>query len=191
MTSTVTPGTTVTGTGAMVPALSKAERVLSRDVADFPMPNGREEDWRFTPLARLRGLLDGSAATDGGISVAWDGPAGATMGRIAVDDPRVGSAFVPPDRAAAIALERTTEALLVSIPPDVELDAPVRITVKGEGGTSYGHLVIEVGAFAKATVVLDHVGTAYFSANVECLVGDGATLTFVSLQDWDAGAVHL
>jgi len=39
--------------------------------------------------------------------------------------------------------------------------------------------------------VLDHVGTGFFSANVECLVGDGASLTFVSLQDWDRDAVHL
>jgi len=189
--SQVEPGTSVTGTGAMVPATSKAERVLSREVADFAMPTGREEDWRFTPLARLRGLLDGSAPADGGLSVAWDGPDGATMGRISRDDPRVGSAFVPADRAAAIALERTAEPLLVSVPADTVLDAPVRITVKGEGGTSYGHLVIDVGAFAKATVVLDHVGSAAFSANVECLVGDGATLTFVSLQDWDRDAVHL
>ena len=191
MTSTLEPGSTITGTGALVPALSKAQRTLSRDVAQFPMPTGREEDWRFTPLDRLRGLLDGSAARDGGISVAWDGPAAVTLGRVGRDDPRVGSAFVPADRAAAIALERTDEPLLVSVPAETTLDAPVRVTVKGEGGTSYGHLVVEVGAFSTATVVLDHVGTAYFSANVECLVGDGATLTFVSLQDWDADAVHL
>ena len=174
-----------------VPALSKAQRTLSRDVAEFPMPTGREEDWRFTPLGRLRGLLDGSAVADGGISVAWDGPAGVTLGRVSRDDPRVGSAFVPADRAAAIALERTNEPLLVSVPPETTLDGPVRVTVKGEGGTAYGHLVIEVGAFATATVVLDHVGSALFSASVECLVGDGATLTFVSLQDWAAGSVHL
>ena len=188
----MTPGTSVTTTGALVPATSKAQRRLSRDVADFPMPTGREEEWRFTPLDRLRGLLEGSAASDGGgVSVAWDGPAAAFVGRVAHDDPRVGSAFVPSDRAAAIALERADEPLMISVPANTELDGPVRITVKGEGGTSYGHLVIEVGAFARATVVLDHVGTAFFSANVECLVGDGASLTFVSLQDWDRDAVHL
>ncbi|HVE64413.1 MAG TPA: Fe-S cluster assembly protein SufD [Mycobacteriales bacterium] len=191
MSDPVTPGTSVTTTGALVPALSKAQRTLSRDVADFPMPTGREEEWRFTPLDRLRGLLDGTATTDGGFSVAWDGPSGATIGRVPRNDPRVGSAFLPSDRAAAIALARVAEPLLVNVPAHTELDAPVRITVKGEGGTSYGHLVVEVGAFARATVVLDHVGTGFFSANVECLVGDGASLTFVSLQDWDRDAVHL
>ena len=28
----------------------------SADPADFPVPGGREEEWRFTPLRRLRGL---------------------------------------------------------------------------------------------------------------------------------------
>ena len=34
-----------------VPASSRAERTASFDVADFPMPGGREEEWRFTPIA--------------------------------------------------------------------------------------------------------------------------------------------
>ena len=28
----------------------------SYDPADFGVPDGREEEWRFTPLRRLRGL---------------------------------------------------------------------------------------------------------------------------------------
>ncbi len=32
----------------------------SFDLADHPVPNGREEVWRFTPLRRLRGLFDGA-----------------------------------------------------------------------------------------------------------------------------------
>ena len=31
----------------------------SYDLADHPVPTGREEIWRFTPLKRLRGILDG------------------------------------------------------------------------------------------------------------------------------------
>ncbi len=44
---------------------------------------------------------------------------------------------------------------------------------------------------AQATVVLDHVGTTTLAANVEVLVGDGASLTVVTLQDWDDDAVHV
>ena len=34
------------------------ERVYSRDPEVFGVPSGREEDWRFTPLVRLRPLLE-------------------------------------------------------------------------------------------------------------------------------------
>ncbi|MEK9735963.1 MAG: Fe-S cluster assembly protein SufD, partial [Candidatus Nanopelagicales bacterium] len=54
---------------ATVPAVDLAPRVHSRDVADHPIPSGREEEWRFTPLARLRGLHDGSATFDAPPSV--------------------------------------------------------------------------------------------------------------------------
>src|SRR4051812_41745852 len=42
---------------AFVPDQSRAERTASFDVADFPLPTGREEDWRFTPVKKLAGLL--------------------------------------------------------------------------------------------------------------------------------------
>jgi Fe-S cluster assembly protein SufD len=87
-------------------------------------------------------------------------------------------------------MANTSEAAVVSVPAE-ETDALVTVVVRGEGGTTYRHLVIEVGRFARATVVLDHVGTGTVGANVEMLVGDGAELTVVTLQDWDDDAVHL
>jgi Fe-S cluster assembly protein SufD len=38
---------------------------------------------------------------------------------------------------------------------------------------------------------MDHLGEATVAANVECIAGDGAKLTLISVQDWDAGAVHV
>ena len=54
----------------------------------------------------------------------------------------------------------------------------------------WGQLVVEVGNFAKATVVLDHSGLARYAGGVAVLVGDGADVTLVSVQDWAPGAVH-
>ena len=51
--------------GAFVPDQSRAERKTSYDVADFPMPSGREEDWRFTPVDRLGSLLTAGAQRRG------------------------------------------------------------------------------------------------------------------------------
>ncbi len=36
--------------------------VGSFDLSDHPVPTGREEVWRFTPLKRLRGLQADAAA---------------------------------------------------------------------------------------------------------------------------------
>ncbi|HSP36697.1 MAG TPA: Fe-S cluster assembly protein SufD [Frankiaceae bacterium] len=163
-------------------------RVLSRDPDAFAQPTGREEEWRFTPLRRLRGLLDG-ADEDGTLEVIAT-ERGAKIDRIGMDDPRVGSALAPADRVTALAMAKAPDATLISVPAE-ETDALITLVVRGEGGTAYRHLVIEVGRFARATVVLDHVGTGTFGANVEMLVGDGAELTVVSLQDWDDDAVHL
>jgi len=50
---------------------------------------------------------------------------------------------------------------------------------------------VEVGAQAEAVVVIDHQGSACYAGNLEVIVGDGARLTLVSLQDWADDAVHL
>ena len=59
-------------------------------------------------------------------------------------------------------------------------------------GAAYGHLVVDVGAFAEATVVLDHVGTRDPAPTTSRSSSATApTLTVVALQDWDDDAVHL
>lgn len=95
------------------------------------------------------------------------------------------------DRVAAQAYSSFEKASVVSVPKETVLAEPIRITVHGEGGTTFGHQVIELGAFAEAVVVIDHTGDAVLGANVDYLLGDGAKLTVVSVQDWDDDAVHV
>src|SRR6187200_3375762 len=64
----------------------------SFDVADFPVPHGREEEWRFTPLERLRGLHNGTADAAGSIKIDVSAPDGVTVTKVGRDDPRVGLA---------------------------------------------------------------------------------------------------
>jgi Fe-S cluster assembly protein SufD len=47
-----------------------------------------------------------------------------------------------------------------------------------------------VGAHARATVVLRFEGSGTFADTVELVLGDGARLTYVTLQDWADDAVH-
>jgi Fe-S cluster assembly protein SufD len=65
------------------------------------------------------------------------------------------------------------------------------ISLRGEGGTAFGHVLVELEPFAQAVVVLDHGGSATYADNVEVIVGDNASLTLVSVNDWADGAVHL
>ncbi|MFE9422043.1 Fe-S cluster assembly protein SufD [Kitasatospora sp. NPDC006697] len=165
----------------------------SYDVNDFPVPTGREEDWRFTPLHRLAGLHDGSAAAaaDGENKTDLALPDGVTAETVGREDARVGKAGKPVDRVAAQAFSAFDQALVVTVPQDAVLTEPVRIDVHAEGGVRFGHVVIEVKPFAEAVVVLNHTGSGTRAANVELLVGDGAKLTFVSVQDWERDAVHV
>ncbi|MEU4684556.1 Fe-S cluster assembly protein SufD [Streptomyces xinghaiensis] len=172
------------------PADARVSAPASYDVADFPVPHGREEEWRFTPLERLRGLHNGTAVDDGGVRYEVFTPAEATQERVGRDDPRLGRAGKPVDRVAAQAYSSFEKATVITIPKETVLSEPVRISVHGQGGTAYAHHVVEVGAFAEAIVVLDHTGDATFGGNVEYVLGDGAKLTAVSVQDWDGKAVH-
>jgi Fe-S cluster assembly protein SufD len=162
---------------------TKFARFVSRDPDAFPAITGREEEWRFTPMYRLRGLHDGTAVVDGTIHVTGD------YETIGPDHPLVGTALVPADKTVALAMRDFKEGQLVTV--DGELPEPITLSLTGTGETSYGHVVIEAKPFSKAVVVLDHTGSGTYSGAVEVLVGDSADITLVSVQDWDDDAVHL
>ncbi|MFF0206119.1 Fe-S cluster assembly protein SufD [Streptomyces sp. NPDC005017] len=187
-------GSTTAGAIAVAAESTVATRMSappSFDVADFPVPHGREEEWRFTPLERLRGLHDGTALPGGTIKAEFSAPDGVTIETVGRDDARLGRAGTPVDRVAAQAYSAFEQATVVTVPKDTVLSEPVRLGLHGEGGVTYGHTVFELGAFAEATVVIDHTGDTVRAANVEYVVGDGAKLTVVTVVDWDDTAVHV
>ncbi|MFF5709222.1 Fe-S cluster assembly protein SufD [Streptomyces sp. NPDC012756] len=188
-------GSTTAGSIAVAAESTVATRMSappSFDVADFPVPHGREEEWRFTPLARLRGLHDGTAVASGeGVKVEVEAPEGVTVETVGRDDERLGKAGTPVDRVAAQAYSSFEKAGVITVAKEAVLTEPIRISVHGQGGVAFGHQVIELGAFAEAVVVLDHTGDAVLAANVDYVLGDGAKLTVVSVQDWDENAVHV
>jgi Fe-S cluster assembly protein SufD len=173
--------------------VSRLHEHQSFDLADFAVPSGREEEWRFTPLRRLRGLHSDALAPAGKVrSEVSAAPAVAAV-RAQRDDRRLGAAFVPSDRVSARAFASFEEATVVSVPEGAEVAEPTVVSVCGEdaAGAAFGHTLIEVGANARATVVLEHVGSATYADNVEIVLGEGAALTVVSMQEWASDAVHL
>jgi len=166
------------------------ERFTSRDPDAFEVPRGREEMWRFSPTRQLRELFEQFTPT-GRVVPQVTAPAPAEWSVVPMDHPAVGQALRPADRVSALAWANAERALLVQIPAGAELSEPVVVALRGEPGLAYGHLVIEAGANSAATVIVEHTGTTTVAANVETVVGAGAHLTVVSVQNWDAGAIHL
>ncbi len=166
--------------------------VASFDLADHPVPGGREEVWRFTPLRRLRGLLDGAPSD---ASLAWHTvlPAPVTARAISTEEAIALGVPAPVDRPSALAVAQGGGAMLVEVPAGAVLDEPVLIELNGTAAdaTVYGQVVFSVGANAAATVVLRHTGSARYASSVSVLVGEGANLNFVGLQDWADDAVHV
>ncbi|MEU1809853.1 Fe-S cluster assembly protein SufD [Micromonospora aurantiaca (nom. illeg.)] len=180
-------------TQASAPPTTKSQALRSYDVADFPALTGLEEEWRFTPLKRLRGLTGSAQGATGAVRHEHgDLPEGVTVDRIGRDDPRVGSVLTPFDRVSALAYGGADGALLVRVARDAVVERPVRLRVVGENAEAlaFGHTFVEVDRFAEATVVIEHVGSATLADNVEVTVGDGAKLTLVTVADWADDAVQ-
>jgi Fe-S cluster assembly protein SufD len=176
----------------LVPTGSPAERFTSRDPEAFELPRGREEEWRFTPVRALGRFFEAVPGDHDAATRTADVPAPATIRPIDATDPLWGIVGKPADRAAAIAWQQASGGRALEIPASAELDAPIVLTVDGKPGKhGYSHLVIDAGAFSRAVVVLDHVGSTELSAFVEVRVGDGASLDVITVQRWEAGAIHL
>jgi Fe-S cluster assembly protein SufD len=170
-----------------VPIQTRSERPSSYDVADFPVPNGREEDWRFTPVKKLKGLFADEPGTLAP-RVEVRAPEGVTIETVPTDAVKVGK---PQDRAAAVAWTYAEKAVAVRIPAEAELTGPVQVDVTALGERGFGHVVIDAGRHSRAVVVLDHTGTGELGANTEIVVGDGADLRVVSIQAGDAGSTYV
>jgi Fe-S cluster assembly protein SufD len=178
--------------GGTVPEASRADRATSFELSDFPVPTGREEDWRFSPVDRLQGFFAGvleGAAPDVTVQAAD----GVTVERVGREDSRLGQVGAPGDRAAAAAWASFTEAIVVTVPRNHAADSHTMITVDGTGaaGVAAQHVLLRAEESSEAIVVLDHRGTANLAQTVEIDVAANARLTLVSVQDWEDGAVHL
>jgi len=170
---------------------SPAERFTSRDPDDFPIPNRSQEDWRFTPLPRIRAFFE-PFEPDGVIEGNESVPEGA---HVDVVEPSsldaFGTALTPADRVSALAMAHAKRGLHVRVDANAELAEPIVLYRKGISGRSYTHHVVEVGANAKATLVIDHRGLIQVAANIEFIIGDGASLSVVAVNAADEGSVQL
>jgi Fe-S cluster assembly protein SufD len=172
-----------------VPVQTRSERPTSTNVEDFEKVTGREAVWKYTPVAELtdltEGALDGSTydyqvANTRGIRTSW----------VARDHELVGSAGLPEDRASANAWGSFHRALLIELSGDEKFEATLTRASLGTTPRA-AHTIVSVAPNTHATLVLENRGDAVLGENVEIVVGDGANLTLVTVQDWADAAKHV
>lgn len=161
----------------------------SWDVADHPIPSGREEIWRFTPMKRLKGLLADTATSD---ALEWSTnlPEGVTFDPITPEQARELAVEAPVDRVSALAAKNAATAFHLKVAANAEIAEPVILGAKGTGGDVSDHVVITVGANASATIVLHYTGSGSYAEKTDIIVEGGARLNLVTLQDWAGDAIH-
>jgi Fe-S cluster assembly protein SufD len=168
---------------------------LSGAVETAPV-SSREEEWRFTPLNRLRKLHADAPLGSSGVTVAVEAAPELVVEKLESSE-RVRLSpdrqFLPMDRVSARAFAAVTEATVISVPKETVASAPtyVRVTGTGTQEAAAGHLVIDVQPYGRATVVIDQTGSATYANNVEIHVGDGGDLTVVALADWADDTVQV
>jgi Fe-S cluster assembly protein SufD len=186
----IDPAAQVAAAG-FVPVQTRSERPHSFEPSDFGAPNGREVNWKHTPVAKLSGLFAVAASNDG---VRYEFSAGEQYvgAPLAAGDAPRGEVFLAEDVTAAVAWQGSPEALHVRIPREKEVAEPIFVSITGLGADrrADAHIVIEALEHSSATVVLQHTGSAQYAQNVEIIVRDGAKLTVISLQQWQDDAVH-
>lgn len=190
-TSTLEPGQhgiAAHSDGAFVPVQTRSARFASTDVADFEAVTGTEAVWKLTPVRKLGALLDGDldgtaypVSTDAGDGVAVD-----WIGR---DDARIGSAGVPEERGSANAWSGFEQALAITVSGEGRQASVLRSELGSAPRAA--HTVITAEPHSTGLVILENRGSAALTENVEIVVGDGAQLTVVSVQDWADDALHL
>ena len=132
-----------------LPEASRASRPTSFDVADFPVPHGREEEWRFAPVARLAPLFaagtDGVLDGHGVLTTVVEAPE-VQVEIVERDDVRLGKAGKPGDRTAAVAWASFPRATIVTIPKEAVASEVTSIRIEGVEGAGTHEAALEPSA---------------------------------------------
>jgi len=156
---------------------------------NYLTPTGREEAWRFTPLKRLRGLHDGSATPGQRHSLVTKTalPTGVTFVRESLN-PLASTDDVIIERVR----ESSTDVAHLSIAPNTQVNEAIFLSrsLGALDTAEFSRVRISLGSHAKATVIVENIGDTVLAEDLEISVAAGASLTFVSLQEFDSNSVY-
>lgn len=165
-----------------VPPSDLAPRLKGLTLDQISIPNGREEEWRFTPLKRIAKLheLSGKVASP---VFSISAPTVVKISDSSIKD------FSASDRISAAAAILSTEGKSITVPKEVVLEDPVIIGTVSKSETSVGSLSLILEKYSKATFIIDHTGSGAIALAVEIDVAEGADATVISIHDGDRSSV--
>ncbi|WP_026461187.1 Fe-S cluster assembly protein SufD [Schaalia suimastitidis] len=174
-------------------SVTRADRLASFNLADFGMPSGHEEEWRFTPMRRVERVLDINNFADADAPLRVEAPTSVSIETVDRTDPRLGTVMAPTDRGAAVAWDRYTAATVITIPAGIQLDEPVMITVDDIDAVRAQHILVRCEEQAEGTVILTHTGGdgAALAQTVEVEAGNASKLTVVAVHEWADDMLHV
>ena len=184
----IRPGSTGHSHGAAeIPLQTRSERLRSSNPADHVAIDGRDEQWRYLDAARLAGL-DVNVLSDAASELEFSGPAEFSFDLVDASDPLFGTAGLPEDLPSANGWSAAAKAVKVTLKGEASEAAIIK--VDGIKRDRAAHIIVTSKVHSRGTVIIDHTGDASLAEIVEIIVGDESELTVVSIQDWDAEAVH-
>jgi Fe-S cluster assembly protein SufD len=147
-------------------------------------PTGREEAWRFTPLAKLKGLHDGTAVIGEEHSLISNFlPKGVGFERFSTDEHSTSSDDVIVQRVVG-------SKSIAKLTIDGELAEPVILGRKVIANAEYSRVQILVKKFARATLIIENTGNSLIAEDIELILEPSSNLTFITLQEFESEAVY-
>jgi len=161
------------------PLASASERFTSYDVEAFEVPGGREENWRFTPLRRLRGLHDGSGTVADNLEIVL---ADASRLTLVVTEEWADDAVHLGAHHASVGRDARLHSTAVAFGGDL-VRVTETVTYRGPGGEAelYGLGYADAGQHLEQRLFVDHA-VPHCRSNVlykNALQGDGAHTVWI------------
>lgn len=179
------------GAGTQATHSSRADRPTSFDPAIIPVPHGREEDWRFTPLNRIDFLFDEKNYTAENLRADAQVHSGVTFEIVAPDDERIKPVLAPGDRTAVVSWAQAKEVNFLDIPAQTDVEEPIFVNTVGQGlECASQRIYVRCGAASSAVVVLGHTGHSRLNQTVEIDADDSANLTVIAVHEWEDDSTH-
>ncbi len=165
---------------------ARPDRIASINPDDFPVPNGREEEWRYTPLKRVGNLhVDAVATTEFKFEVQAD----ALINHQLVKKADLESKFLATDRISARAFHSAKDALVISIPKEFAGKEIIWVKINLTSGIQYSHIKIDAGQHSHATIVLEYLGEGFGGINSEVEALENSKIDVINIFDSSSKSV--